>query len=408
MSKKPNLVLSVILTITLLLAACAPAAAPTTIPAVPSAAPVQPTTAAPTAALVQPTTAPAATAAAPTTAAAQSNNSSLKVGLVTDTGGINDHAFNQLAWEGIQKASTELGFQTKFIESQQPADYEMNIDALATDGYNVIITVGSLMGDATALKARQYPNIKFAIIDNAYTPTSGSQACADTVTDCYADGGLTNVTSLMFAEDQVGFLAGVLAGGMSKSGFVCSVSSLRTPGSDRYVVSFRAGAVWQAGESIRGMNNYINIQTTDSNVPTHSDSTQGKETALNLINNGCDVVFAVGGNSVNGVLVAAQESSLPAIGADIDEYNTDPEVQDALMTSAQKNVDVAVYNYLKTIVDGSVKAGISTGTLQNGGVGLAPFHDWDSRIPADLKAQIQKASDGIKDGSITIDLPTGG
>jgi basic membrane protein A and related proteins len=86
-------------------------------------------------------------------------------------------------------------------------------------------------------------------------------------------------------------------------------------------------------------------------------------------------------------------------------YNTDPEAKDALLSSTQKNVDVAVYNYLKSAADGSVNAGISTGTLQNGGVGLAPFHDWDSRIPADLKAQIQRASDGIKDGSITIGLP---
>ena len=97
--------------------------------------------------------------------------------------------------------------------------------------------------------------------------------------------------------------------------------------------------------------------------------------------------------------------ALPAIGAGVDEYNTDPEVKDALISSAQKNVDVAVYNYLKTVADGSVQAGISTGTLQNGGVGLAPFHDWDSKIPAKLKAQIQKASDGIKNGSIKIDLP---
>ena len=110
-------------------------------------------------------------------------------------------------------------------------------------------------------------------------------------------------------------------------------------------------------------------------------------------------------STVNGALLAAEANNLPAIGADIDQYNTDPEAQSALISSAMLNVDVAVYNYLKTVADGSVKAGISTATLQNGGVGLAPFHDWDSKIPADLKAQIQKASDGIKDGSITIDLP---
>src|SRR5258708_39248976 len=140
-----------------------------------------------------------------------------------------------------------MGFQAKFIESKQPTDYETNIDALATEDYDVIITVGSLMGDATALKAKQYPNIKFAIIDNAYAPTSGSQSCDDTVKDCYADGGLTNVTSLMFAEDQVGFLAGVLAGGMSKPGLVFSPSSIRTPAKDPHRISLPWAPVSRAG-----------------------------------------------------------------------------------------------------------------------------------------------------------------
>jgi len=377
MSKKLCLVLSVIITATMLLAACAPAAT--------TAAPVQPTSA--PAAASEPGAAAASAATTAATAAALPNGSATKVGLVTDTGGVKDNAFNQMAWEGVQKASQEMGFQAKFLESQQPSDYEKNIDTLAGEGYNIIITVGSAMGDATASKAKSYPDIKFAIVDNAY-----------------AISGLANVTSLMFAEDQVGFLAGVLAGGMSRSGFACSVSSLRTPGSGRYMTSFFEGATWQAGPEMKFMNNYINIQTTDANVPSSTDSTQGKETALQLISNGCDVVFAIGGDAVNGALLAAKENNLPAVGADVDRYNTDPEAQSALISSAMKNVDVAVYNYLRTVADGSVKAGISTGTLQNGGVGLAPFHDWDSKIPADLKTQIQKASDGIKDGSIRIDL----
>jgi basic membrane protein A and related proteins len=351
MFKKLCVVLSVLLMAGMLLAACAPAAT------------------------VQPTS------ASTPTAAALPDASSIKVGLVTDIGGVNDQAFNQLAWEGVQKASTDMGLEAKLLESRQPSDYETNIDALATEGYNVIITVGSLMGDATALKAGQYPHIKFAIVD-------------------HADVNLPNVTSLMFAEDQAGFLAGVLAGGMSRSGFVCSVSSLRTDASGRYMTSFFQGASWQAGPEVKFMNNYINIQTTEENVPSSNDSTQGRETALRLIGESCDVVFAIGGDAVHGALLAAQENNLPAIGADVDQYNTDPEVQSVLITSAMKNVDIAVYNYLRTVADGSVTNGISTGTLQNGGVGLAPFHDWDGRIPYDLKAQIQKAGDGIKDGSI--------
>jgi basic membrane protein A and related proteins len=211
----------------------------------------------------------------------------------------------------------------------------------------------------------------------------------------------------MFAEDQVGFLAGVLGGGMSRSGFVCSVSNVRTPASDRYVISFRSGAVWQAGEmNIKSMNNYFNIQTTNKDIPSFTDSTQGKGTALRLMGQGCDVVFGVGGSAVQGALLAAKENYLPAIGADVDQYNTDPEVQSALISSAMKNVDAAVYNYLKPVANDSVKAGISTDTLQNGSVGLAPLHDWEGKVPADLKAQIQKASDGIKDGSVKMDLPS--
>lgn len=353
---------------------------------------------------VQPTiTSTAITASAPTEIHLP-NDLSIKIGLVTNvaSGGVKDQPFNQLAWGGLRKAAKETGFQAKYIESKQPADYEKNIDALAAEGYSVIITIGSQMGDATALKAKQYPKVKFAIIDHAYIPTSGSHACDDTVADCYADGGLTNVTSLMFAEEQMGFLAGVLAGGMSKSGFVCSISSIRTPSGDRYVISFRAGAVWQTGENLKTMNHYINIQTTNKDVPSFTDATQGKETAQKLIDNGCDVVFGV---AANGALLAAKENNLMAIGFDVDQYQTNPEVQAALLSSVMKNVDVAVYRYLKTVVDGSVKAGTSTANLQNGGVGLASFHDWDSKIPADLKAQIQRASDGIKDGSITIDLP---
>jgi basic membrane protein A len=318
----------------------------------------------------------------------------LKVGLVTDTGGVNDKSFNQSAWAGVQKAQTEFGFDAKFIESKQTTDYEKNIDTFATQGYNVIVTVGFLMGDATAAKAKQYPNIKFAIIDNQYFPTKGSTACADTVKDCYVDGGLKNVTSLMFEEDQVGFLAGVLAAGMSKSGTICTVSGMEIPPVERYVIGFQAGAQWQKAGT-KALNVYI---------PSFVDPATGKSTAVSMIGQGCDVIFGVGGNTGNGGLLAAKEANLMAIGVDVDQYLTYPEVQSALISSAMKNVDVAVYNYLKTVNGKTDKAGALTANLSNGGVGLAPFHDWDNKIPADLKTKIQQATDGVKNGTIKIDL----
>jgi len=313
-----------------------------------------------------------------------------KIGLVTDVGGVNDKSFNQSAWAGVQKAATEYGWEANYIESKQPTDYEKNIDQFATEDYDVIVTVGFMMGDATAVKAKQYPKIKFAIIDSSYFPTKDSVACGDTVKDCYDDGGLKNVASLMFQEDQVGFLAGVLAAGMSKTGTVCTVAGMEIPPVVRFVVGFQNGAAWmKAGTT--ALNVYI---------PSFVDPAKGKETGLSMIGQGCDVIFGVGGNTGNGGLLAAKENGLMAIGVDVDQYETYAEVKDALISSAAKNVDVAVYEFLKTIKEGKFKAGIVTANIVNGGVGLAPFHDWDSKIPAEVKAKIEEAAKGLKDGSI--------
>jgi basic membrane protein A len=315
----------------------------------------------------------------------------LKVGLVTDVGGVNDKSFNQSAWAGVQKAASEFGFDAKFIESKQPTDYEKNIDQFATENYDVIITVGFLMGDATAAKAKQYPKIKFAIIDNAYFPTAGSAACPDTVKDCYTDGGLTNVTSLMFQEDQVGCLAGVLAAGMTKTGTICSVSGMEIPPVVRFVTGYQTCAKTTKPD----------INTLNVYIPSFTDPAKGKEVGQSMIDQGCDVVFGVGGNTGNGGLLAAKEKGLMAIGVDVDQYYTYPEVKDALISSAAKNVDAAVYNYLKEVKDGTVKAGIFTANLSNGGIGLAPYHDWENKIPQSVKDSVTKAEADLKSGALT-------
>ncbi len=314
----------------------------------------------------------------------------LKVGLVTDTGGVNDKSFNQSAWEGVQKAAKEFNFDAKFIESKQPTDYEKNIDQFATEKYDVILTVGFLMGDATAAKALQYPNIKFAIIDNAYFPTKGAKVCDDTKKDCYSDGGLKNVTSLMFQEDQVGFLAGVVAAGVSKTGTVCTVAGMEIPPVVRYVTGYESGAKW--------MN--PNAKTLHVYIPSFVDPTKGKEVGNSMIDQGCDVVFGAGGNTGNGGLLAAKEKGLAAIGVDVDQYNTYPEVKDALVTSAMKNVDVAVYEYLKSVNSKTEKAGIVTANINNNGIGLAPYHDWNSKVSDAVKAKVKEATDGLIKGTI--------
>lgn len=320
-----------------------------------------------------------------------SSSGKLKVGLVTDTGGVNDKSFNQSAWDGVQKAAKEFNFDAKFIESKQPTDYEKNIDQFATEKYDVIVTVGFLMGDATAAKAIQYPNIKFAIIDNAYYPTKGAKVCDDTKKDCYDDGGLKNVTSLMFQEDEVGFLAGVVAAGVSKTGTVCTVAGMEIPPVVKYVTGYESGAKWMNANA-KGLHVYI---------PSFVDPTKGKEVGNSMIDQGCDVVFGAGGNTGNGGLLAAKEKGLAAIGVDVDQYLTYPEVKDALVTSAMKSVDVAVYEYLKSINAKTDKAGVFTANIKNGGVKLAPYHDWDSKVSDAVKAKVKEATDGLMNGTIT-------
>ncbi len=354
----------------LLLGACAPAAVPTSAPA----------------------KAPEATKPAVATAPAAAG-AKVKVGLVTDQGGINDKSFNQSAWAGLQKAIKELPIDGKFIESKQPTDYEKNMDQFASEKYDVIIGVGFLMQDALAAKAVQYPNTKFAIIDAAYFPTKGAKPCDDTKKDCYDDGGLKNVTSLMFQEDEVGFLAGVVAGGMTKTGTVCSVAGMEIPPVVRFIVGYQNGAKFIKPDA----------KTLNVYVPTFTDPAKGKEVGISMLGQSCDVLFAAGGNTGNGGLLAAKEKNLMAIGVDVDQYLTYPEVKDALLTSAAKNVDVAAFNYLKSVTEKTSKAGIFTSNLKNGGVGLAPYHDWESKIPEPVKAKVKEATEGLISGKI----PTG-
>jgi len=320
-----------------------------------------------------------------------SGDEKMKIGLVTDVGGVNDKSFNQSAWAGVQKAAAEFGLEADFIESKQQTDYEKNIDQFATEGYDVIVTVGFLMGDATAAKAKQYPDIKFAIIDYSYFPTANSAACPETVKDCYVDGGLGNVTSLMFQEDEVGFLAGILAAGMTQTGTICTVSGMEIPPVIKYVVGYQNGAKWFKPET-QALNVYI---------PSFVDPAKGKETGLSMVGQNCDVLFGVGGNTGNGGLLAAKESGIMAIGVDVDQYGTYPEVKDILLSSAMKNVDVAVYEFLKAATSSTVKGGISTYNIKNDSVGLAPFHDWESKIPQEVKDKIAEAEAGLKDGSLT-------
>jgi basic membrane protein A and related proteins len=311
-----------------------------------------------------------------------------KVCAVLDTGGENDRSFNEFSLKGARDAAAEAGMEFAYIVSEATTDYERNIENFVNEDCGLIVTIGFLMGDSTAAAARANPDVKFAIVDVAYFPGFG---CDENVSDCYSEeGGLNNVTSLMFAEDEVGYLAGTLAGCMSDTGVIGSVSGMEIPPVVRFVVGYQTAARIQ-NPSIQTLNVYI---------PDFNDPATGKQAGQTMISQGADVIFGVGGNTGNGGLLAAHEAGLLAIGVDVDQYFTYEEVRSSLITSAAKNMDVATADAVRAYKAGTLQPGVQLFDVANGGIGLAPYHDWEDNIPQECKAAVQAAEAGLTAGTV--------
>jgi basic membrane protein A len=299
-----------------------------------------------------------------------------KIGVVIDAGSETDKSFNEYTLKGAMQAAEEAGVDFAYLSPQSASDYERTIESLVTEEQpDLVITVGFRMGSATAQVARRYPDLHFAIVDNAYTPGAG---CSETVIDCYTkEGGLSNITT----EEEVGYLAGVLAACISKTGIIASVAGQEIPPVVRFVSGYQNGA-----RSIEP-----EIKLLNQFIPDFNDPATGKVQAQDFIRQGADVIFGVAGNTGNGALLAAYESGLMAIGVDMDQYFTYPEVREALLTSASKKVDVAAASAVKDFLAGKLEPGIRMANLSNGGVGLAPYHDWDHKIPGYCKEKVEAA-----------------
>ncbi|MBI4758121.1 MAG: BMP family ABC transporter substrate-binding protein [Chloroflexi bacterium] len=301
----------------------------------------------------------------------------LKVGLVTDVGKVNDGTFNEFAYKGMMRAVDEFKLKSAFIETLAPTDYEKNISQFAEEKYDVIITVGFMIGDATAAMAKKYPNIKFAIVDFAYDPP------------------IPNVMGLVFTEDQSGYLAGALAGLMTKSNVIGIVCGKEIPP----VVKFRKGYE-NGAKSVNP-----NVKVLGVYIDSFTAPDKGKEAALSQIAEKADVIFGAGGPTGSGGIKAAAEKGVWVIGVDQDEYFTTFRDKkpgyDKLISSAMKRVDVAVYTAIANAVKGTFKGGTAVFDATNDGVGLAPFHDAEKNIPKAVQDKLAEIAKGMKEGKIT-------
>ena len=301
------------------------------------------------------------------------------IGLVTDVGKVDDKSFNQSAWEGAQAAAEEVGGTADFIETAAATDYATNIGQFIDSGASVIITSGSALGEATAAAATANPDVVFIGVD---------QPQADDAIVC-------NLTGLIFKEDQAGFLAGALAGLLTETNTIAAVlgTDLVPP-----VVAFKEGFE-NGAEHANPDVNVISTYHPGGLDVAFTDPEFGATTARQALDNGADVVFGAGGQTGNGALieVARQEGAL-CIGVDTDQWETVPDAQPCLVTSAMKMISDGVIELVNSAVDGSIEAGNFIGE-----VGLADFHDLADRVPADVKTQIDELTEQVLSGEV----PTG-
>jgi basic membrane protein A and related proteins len=300
---------------------------------------------------------------------------SIKAGVVTDIGGLNDRSFNALANAGIKRAAKELGVEQRVLISDSNSDYVPNLTQLAQQQFDLIVPVGFLMADATNTVATKLPDAKFAIVDFSAAALKDKPK---------------NVEGLLFRENEAGYLAGYLAGLWAKDNNATTVSTVggqKIPPVDGYIAGFQAGAK-AANPQIETLNGYSQ---------DFVDQAKCKEIALDQIAKGSKVVFQVAGGCGLGALDAAKEKGVQGIGVDADQAF----LGDHILTSALKKVDVAVFDAIKRVQEGSFKGGTDViATVKNGGVGLGKISAEGQKY-AD---QVKKISDQIAAGEIK-DIP---
>jgi basic membrane protein A len=309
----------------------------------------------------------------------------LKLCQVTDVGGIDDKSFNETAWAGAQQARDELGYEIAYLESQAATDYRPNIDAFIAEGCDLIVSVGFLMGEDTALAAGDNPDQKFAIIDFGY------------------EEPIPNVRTLNFATDEAAFLAGYLAAGMSETGVVGTFGGINIFPVTIFMNGFVQGVNYYNAEKGEGVVVLgWDLETQDGLFTGNFESLDdGRAFAQNLLDEGADIILPVAGPVGLGSAAVCQETAACLmIGVDADQYNTAPEFADVWLTSILKNMDAAVFNTAVNIQGIGSLGNPYTGTIANGGVGLAPFHDLESAVPAELAAELEALEALIAAGGI--------
>ena len=335
-------------------------------------------------------------ASAPTTTAAKSGGSAaanFKACMVSDAGGFEDKSFNQSGAEGLDKAKKDLGVKEVKVESTASTDFTPNIDSLVQQDCNLIIAVGFSLEAATHAAAVANPTMNFALVDQAFV---GANSAPIT---------LKNAKPLLFNTQEAAFLAGYVAAGMSKTGTVATFGGMQLPSVTIFMDGFSDGVTQyntDAGTKVKVLG-WDKKAQTGSFTGDFDNQANGQNLAKGFIDQGADIIMPVAGPVGRGAAAAAKAAgNTMIIGVDKDWFESAPEYSDIVLTSVIKQIGTSVYDTVKQSVDGKFVADPYVGTLKNAGVDLAPFHSFDSKVPAELKKKVADLKAAIISGDLKI------
>lgn len=319
---------------------------------------------------------------------ASSKKSDFRPCMVSDAGGFDDKSFNQLGFEGMKDAASDLGAQVKSAESKDATVYDSNIQQLVGQNCNLIVTVGFNLADATKKQAAANPDTDFAIIDDNSIDAK-------------------NVKPITFDTSQAAFMAGYAAASYSKSGVVGTFGGMQIPTVTIFMDGFADGVKYfneQKKKDVKVVGWDVDSQK-GSFTGGFDAGTQAKAVAQTLLDQDADVILPVGGPIYQSAAEAIKDANNGSvlIGADSDLYEADPRYKDIAFTSVEKGMRPAVKDVVEQAAGGKYSNTPYVGTLKNDGVGIAPFHDYASKVDSGLQGELDKIKSGIIDGSITVE-----
>ncbi|MCL2653244.1 MAG: BMP family ABC transporter substrate-binding protein [Propionibacteriaceae bacterium] len=329
------------------------------------------------------------TATAPATSAAPQYPDFIGC-MVSDSGGFSDKSFNQSGWQGMVQAQTDLGIQVKQAESQSDADYAPNLANMQAQNCNLTITVGFLLADATKAQAEANPDSKFAIVDDNSI-------------------SLPNVKPLIFKTSEAAFLAGYVAAAYSTTGTVATFGGMNIPTVSIFMDGFADGVAQyntDSGKTVKVLG-WDKATQNGSFTGDFEDQSKGQNLAQQFIAQGADVIMPVAGPVGLGAAAAAKTAGNVAIvWVDADGFETAPDYQDIFLTSVMKEIQASVFDTINATASGQYSATPYIGTLANGGVGIAPYHNFASKIPQDVQDKVEQLKQDIISGKLVVSSPS--